>query len=347
VHKVRESVKFIEGSTSRKQKFEEIIQQLGIQEKKRPNIDTSTRWNSTYIMLERCLVLKRAFESLTQQQPEYEYAPSHEEWEMAREVCALLKPFYDATKVISGSLYPTSNLYFHEIWEVKLALERCIVEPNDTLFDTVEYMRKKFNRYWKLTWLQISFPVILDPQFKFAFIEFRLNKAFGSEADSKIATLRRVLLSLYKDYSQVNHGGENMPFAEPGSDRYSDWDEYLSNSTSSTSMASELELEMYLAKPTVPRSNSFDILAWWKSNSTEYPTFSCMARDVLAIQASTVASESAFSTGRKIISEFRSRLSSKTVEALICVQDWIRASNSSQFCVKSIDDYMELIDEEE
>jgi hypothetical protein len=67
----------------------------------------------------------------------------------------------------------------------------------------------------------------------------------------------------------------------------------------------------------------------------------------LAIQASTVASESAFSTGRKIISEFRSRLSSKTVEALICVQDWIRASNSSQFCVKSIDDYMELIDEEE
>jgi hypothetical protein len=159
------------------------------------------------------------------------------------------------------------------------------------------------------------------PQFKFAFIEFRLNKAFGSEADSKIATLRRVLLSLYKDYSQVNHGGENMPFAEPGSDRYSDWDEYLSNSTSSTSMASELELEMYLAKPTVPRSNSFDILAWWKSNSTEYPTRSRMARDVLAIQASIVASESAFSTGRKIISEFRSRLSSKTVEALICVQD--------------------------
>jgi hypothetical protein len=30
VHKVRESVKFIEGSTSRKQKFEEIIQQLSI-----------------------------------------------------------------------------------------------------------------------------------------------------------------------------------------------------------------------------------------------------------------------------------------------------------------------------
>jgi hypothetical protein len=78
---------------------------------------------------------------------------------------------------------------------------------------------------------------------------------------------------LYKDYSQVNHGGENMPFAEPGSDRYSDWDEYLSNSTSSTSMASELELEMYLAKPTFPRSNSFDILAWWRATQQSIQPF--------------------------------------------------------------------------
>jgi hypothetical protein len=43
VHKIRESVKFIEGSTSRRQKFEEIIQQLGITYRKRPNIDIPTR----------------------------------------------------------------------------------------------------------------------------------------------------------------------------------------------------------------------------------------------------------------------------------------------------------------
>jgi hypothetical protein len=55
VHKIRESVKFIEGSTSRKQKFEDIIQQLGITYRKRPNINTPTRWNSTYHMLETCL----------------------------------------------------------------------------------------------------------------------------------------------------------------------------------------------------------------------------------------------------------------------------------------------------
>ena len=44
-------------------------------------IDTSTRWNSTYLMLNNCLQLIRAFESLTQQDQKYTYAPSLEEWE--------------------------------------------------------------------------------------------------------------------------------------------------------------------------------------------------------------------------------------------------------------------------
>jgi hypothetical protein len=154
---------------------------------------------------------------------------------------------------------------------------------------------------------------------------------------------------LYIDYSQVIHGGQDMPPAAATSeiDRYSDWDQHLSNSTSSTSLPSEVELEMYLAKTRIPQSKSFDILAWWKSNSSEYPTLSRMAQDVLAIQTSTVASESAFSTGRKLISEFRTRLTPKTVEALICAQDWICASSSSQFSMKDIDDYIEQIDQEE
>lgn len=167
VHKIRESVKFIHRSTSRKQKFEEIIQQLGITYGKRPNIDISTRWNSTYLMLETCLELKRAFESLEQQDPEYSYAPSLQEWEKARVVSRFLKTFYDATNVISGSLYPTANLYFHEIWEVKMALENGVPEANAELnaelSETIEYMQRKLKRYWKLTWLQISFPVIFDP----------------------------------------------------------------------------------------------------------------------------------------------------------------------------------------
>jgi hypothetical protein len=50
-----------------------------------------------------------------------------------------------------------------------------------------------------------------------------------------------------------------------------------------------------------------------------------IARDLLAIPASSVASESAFSTSKKIINDFRSSLLPEIVEALICTQDWFRA----------------------
>ncbi|CAL5001121.1 unnamed protein product [Urochloa decumbens] len=353
VHKIRESVKFIHGSTSRKQKFEEIIKQLGITYRRRPNIDIATRWNSTYLMLEICLELKRAFESLAQQDPEYAYAPSLQEWDKAKVVSGFLKTFYDATKVISGSLYPTANLFFHEIWEIKIALDNGVPEENAELSETIEYMQRKFRRYWKLAWLQISFPVIFDPRFKFELLEFRLKKAFGSEGESKVALLKKVLLDLFKDYSQVSPGNQDaaqqIATAEVvtnASGRYADWDQHLSENASSTTEVPS-ELDTYLKKGLIPRTETLDILSWWKSNSVEYPTLSRMARDVLAVPASTVASESAFSTGRRIISDLRSRLTPKNVEALICLQDWIRASGSSQFQMEGIEDFIELPDQHE
>ncbi|KAL5702925.1 hypothetical protein ACHQM5_028084 [Ranunculus cassubicifolius] len=64
---------------------------------------------------------------------------------------------------------------------------------------------------------------------------------------------------------------------------------------------------------------TFDILNWWKhKGKSSYPTLALIAKDVLAIQVSTVASESAFSTGGRVIDPFRSSLTPKSVEGLIC-----------------------------
>ena len=49
-----------------------------------------------------------------------------------------------------------------------------------------------------------------------------------------------------------------------------------------------------------------------------------MAADILAIPISTVASESTFSAGGRVIDEFRSRLNEASITTLICGGDWLR-----------------------
>lgn len=52
-----------------------------------------------------------------------------------------------------------------------------------------------------------------------------------------------------------------------------------------------------------------------------------MVRDVLALPISSVASECAFSTGGCVLDPFRSSLTPKIVQSLICVQDWLRSES--------------------
>ncbi|WVZ82105.1 hypothetical protein U9M48_029407 [Paspalum notatum var. saurae] len=84
------------------------------------------------------------------------------------------------------------------------------------------------------------------------------------------------------------------------------------------------ELDKYLEEDTISVDSEFDILQYWKMSSATYPVLARMARDILAIPASSVASESAFSSGERIINDYRSRLSCETVEALVYLQDWLR-----------------------
>lgn len=82
------------------------------------------------------------------------------------------------------------------------------------------------------------------------------------------------------------------------------------------------ELDRYLEEKRINRSIDIDILEYWNSNQFRFPNLALMARDILSIPISTVASESAFSTGGRILDQYRSCLAHTVVESLICTRDW-------------------------
>ena len=57
-----------------------------------------------------------------------------------------------------------------------------------------------------------------------------------------------------------------------------------------------------------------------------------IVRDIYAIPVSTVASESAISTGGRVVSKHRSRLHPDTLEVLMCAQSWLwKEKEGNQF----------------
>lgn len=66
-------------------------------------------------------------------------------------------------------------------------------------------------------------------------------------------------------------------------------------------------------------------LLWWKIHANEFPTIALMAQDYLAIPATSVSVERAFSKSRHICSNLRSSLKEKTIMMALLTKVWIRS----------------------
>ncbi|XP_050918766.1 zinc finger BED domain-containing protein RICESLEEPER 2-like [Lathyrus oleraceus] len=118
VEDVRESVKFINQSEARLQTFSQIVQQLKLGGKKLI-LDCPTRWNSTYQMLSVAMQFKEVFPHFQDREPSYTTLPDDDDWEKVEKVSKLLEVFNVVINIISGSEYPTANLYLAEVEQVQ------------------------------------------------------------------------------------------------------------------------------------------------------------------------------------------------------------------------------------
>ncbi|CAN0836990.1 Putative AC transposase [Linum grandiflorum] len=70
--------------------------------------------------------------------------------------------------------------------------------------------------------------------------------------------------------------------------------------------------------------SNVSVLDWWRVNTGKYPLLQEVTRDLLVVHVTYVTSDSAFSSGGRLLDPHRSRLHFRTVEALMYTRSWIK-----------------------
>ncbi|XP_016165006.1 zinc finger BED domain-containing protein RICESLEEPER 2-like [Arachis ipaensis] len=130
-------------------------------------LDVPTKWNSLYTMLASAIPYKKIFEMYKVKEDEFrDSCPSSNEWKRTEKICGFLLPFYETTKLMSGTSYPTSNLYILQVWQIQLILMNSLKNDEVLIRHMGEQMMIKFKKYWDEYSVGLAFGTVLDPRFK-------------------------------------------------------------------------------------------------------------------------------------------------------------------------------------
>uniref|UniRef100_A0ACD5Y2T1 Uncharacterized protein n=1 Tax=Avena sativa TaxID=4498 RepID=A0ACD5Y2T1_AVESA len=267
--------------------------------------------------------------------PNYNYAPSQEDWGEAHKMCETLEEFHQYMDTVQCLRDPVH--LFDKIRDVKRDLRFGLEHYADGSFsDMLKKMQQKFKKYWKPCCLHLCMPLVMDPSYSLKRVT-RSRSYCRPDTDSYSDDVRDTLLSLYYEYSGhpvedrsrssgsktsketvVNEDGSKIEddLSPAYCNHYRDYD--CSEARPMT------ELGQYLHQPGYCRGQT-SVLEWWKEHNLTYPTIARMARDILAIPYKSDY-EAPTTTAKLAICESGHK---HWVEQLVCAQDWLGPNRSA------------------
>jgi hypothetical protein len=179
--------------------------------------------------------------------------------------------FFEITRLLCGTNYVTTNLFFPKICGIYLAIRKWTISENATIKKMVESMNAKFNKYWSNVHGLMAIDTVLDPIYK-----LHLNKALFSscygviDAEDKVRDVRTLLYKFVLEYQQcLEDVGTSAPndgnsWPKPLHREMMRYSTYLINTLSSQPVATSshvcTELDLYLEEPTLPITHELDIV---------------------------------------------------------------------------------------
>lgn len=334
IERLREFVKLLRCSPANYQSFKEFVvrryEELKAVEK--PTLDVKTRWNSTYHMLQTILPFRFPITAWIIENRLLGLEIQNVDWEYADKLVQVLKPFYTATVKLSAQDKPTIHTAYFIVNVLKEHLARYLMDETPVIRTAAVNMMTKFNKYFETMPKFIVIAHVLDPQYKMAYITVSNNI-------TTIATYRAYFIDFFNDYyanvtptTTASAASAAVTTTSTAASIVTPTDPFLSAAnlfsqtrTNPSAVHNRLpEVDRYLNDHTVSLKEDFDILAFWRMNEDNYPALSRMAKDILAIPATSVSSESAFSNSSRVVNDYRSKLNPRTVQTLLLGENWVK-----------------------
>ncbi|KAG6384336.1 hypothetical protein SASPL_155856 [Salvia splendens] len=113
-----------------------------------------------------------------------------------------LEPFYEITNLFSGSSYPTSNLYFMEVWNIAQLLEMNSRSHDEVVRSMSLLMKSKFEKYWEDYSDILFMGAVFDPRMKLKLVEYCYSTLDPLSSQDKVKRLKMKLYTLYDEYQK-------------------------------------------------------------------------------------------------------------------------------------------------
>ena len=182
------------------------------------------------------------------------------------------------TEFFSGCKYPTTNMYFALVCELKIALNEWSLSSSEMINTMAKNILAKFNYYWANVSVVMAIAAILDPRYKMELLEFYYPNIYGDNSDLEIEKIKNLCYDLLDEYRDVdespinNKGNSHMPASTSNqvaqmkfrlSGVVSSFDLFVNNSSSSSKKHGSVKMEFdhFIDEGVLKRSEDFDILA--------------------------------------------------------------------------------------
>lgn len=286
-------------------------------------LDVKTRWNSTYHMIERAILLRNAYVGICNVDDDLsDFSLQESDWKYLEQVCALLKRFDTMTTKISGSQYATIPLTI-AVYNSLLDKIEDFIDTNDRLYpeicDAARLGKEKLKQYYAATDNSPIYAVAtaMHPSMRF---HWWSHRSWESEwQDLAKSTVRNVWLKQYE--GKYDEPTQVLPVGDVNNNNDDDGEDD-DDLFGAPALPKGSELEEYVAGNHA--TGKRDPLEFWQKNKDNWPNLAKMARDYLAIPATSTPSERRFSQARVILPYTRNRMDKKKIRESVLMDAWYK-----------------------